>query len=172
MINKGTSRSRILSQTGLAAFLILGAPVGENLLHSSRAEGGWVYVKESPKLVVSPLPIPYQRKTAVTIAGSGFEPKQEVSLHIELGGVPSEISFMVKPRPVANEFGAFSTEWILDNEIRTKLLSPTAYTLRAEDENGSVLAHAPVVFVPEKKKEEKAKTGAKKDEPKKAEVKK
>lgn len=157
MINKGTSRSRILSQTALAAFLILGAPVGENMLRSSQAEGGWVYVKESPKLVVLPLPIPYQRKTAVTIAGSGFEPKQEVSLHIELGGVPSEISFMVKPRPVANEFGAFSTEWILDNEIRTKLLSPTAYTLRAEDENGSVLAHAPFVFAAEKKEAKKSK---------------
>jgi hypothetical protein len=157
MINKGNSRSRILSQSALAACLVLGAPVGENMLRSSQAEGGWVYVKESPRLVVSPLPIPYQRKTAVTIAGSGFEPKQEVSLHIELGGVPSEISFMVKPRPVANEFGAFSTEWILDNEIRTKLLSPTAYTLRAEDENGSVLAHAPFVFAAEKKEAKKGK---------------
>lgn len=157
MINKGTSRSKMITLAALGAFLVLGAPAVENLLRSSQAEGGWVYVKESPRLVVSPLPIPYQRKTAVTIAGSGFEPKQEISLHIELGGVPSEISFMVKPRPVANEFGAFSTEWILDNEIRAKLLSPTAYTLRAEDENGSVLAHAPFVFAAPKKEAKKDK---------------
>jgi hypothetical protein len=157
MINKGTSRSKMITLAALGAFLVLGAPAIENLLRSSQAEGGWVYVKESPRLVVSPLPIPYQRKTAVTIAGSGFEPKQEISLHIELGGVPSEISFMVKPRPVANEFGAFSTEWILDNEIRAKLLSPTAYTLRAEDENGSVLAHAPFVFAAPKKEAKQTK---------------
>ena len=157
MTDRRTSRARMFTKGALAAFLVLGAPTGENLLRSSQAEGGWVYVKEAPKLVVSPLPIPYQRKTVVTIAGSGFEPKQEVSLHIELGGVPSEISFMVKPAPVANEFGAFATEWILDNEIRAKLLSPTAYTLRAEDENGSVLAHAPFVFAAEKKEAKKGK---------------
>lgn len=157
MINKETTRSKMVTLATLAVFLVMGAMAGENLLRSSQAEGGWVYIKQSPTLIVSPLPIPYQRKTAVTIAGSGFEPKQEVSLHIELGGVPSEISFMVKPRPVANEFGAFSTEWILDNEIRAKLLSPTAYTLRAEDENGSVLAHAPFVFAAVKKEAKKDK---------------
>jgi hypothetical protein len=93
----------------------------------------------------------------VRISGSGFEPKQEISLQIELGGVPSDVSYMMKPRPVANEFGAFSSEWLLDGEIQGKLLSPTAYTLRAEDENGSVLAHAPLVLVAAKKEAKEVK---------------
>lgn len=155
MINTKRTRSKIIALAALAVFLIFGAVAGENILRSSLAEGGWVYIKESPKLIVSPIPIPYQAKTVVTIAGSGFEPKQEISLQIELGGVPSDISFMVRPRPVANEFGAFVTQWALGGEIKGKLLMPTAYTLRAEDENGNLLAHAPFVFAPPAKKAEK-----------------
>lgn len=139
----------------LAALLSVGLLAGGIFLRLPEAEGGWVYIKEQPSLVVSPFPVPYQRKTRVMIAGSGFEPKQEISLQIEMGGVPSDISFVVRPRPVANEFGAFSSEWIVDGEIGGKLLSPTAYTLRAVDENGFVLAHAPLVFVAAKKEEKK-----------------
>ena len=46
---------------------------------------------------------------------------------------------------------------LADFSIRAKLLSPTAYTLRAEDENGSVLAHAPFVFAAPKKEAKKGK---------------
>jgi hypothetical protein len=172
MTDNNKTPCRAVALAALAISLAVGMVMGENLLRSHQAEGGWVFIKQSPNLIVSPYPIPYQRKVRVMIAGSGFEPKQEISLQIELGGIPSDISYMLKPAPVPNDFGAFSSEWIVDGEIGGELLSPTAYTLRAEDENGFVLAHAPVVFVPEKKKEEKAKTGAKKDEPKKAEVKK
>jgi hypothetical protein len=139
----------------LAVLLSFGFLAGGNFLRSPQAEAGWVFIKEQPNLVLSPFPVPYERKTKVMIAGSGFEPKQEVSLQIEMGGVPSDISFMVKPRPVANEHGAFLSEWIVDAEIRAKLLDPTAYTLRAVDENGFVLAHAPLVFVAAKKEEKK-----------------
>jgi hypothetical protein len=135
----------------LAAFLAVGLLAGESWWQSPEAEGRWVFIKESPVLIVSPTPIPYVRKTTVRISGSGFEPKQEISLQIELGGVPTDISFMVRPRPVANEFGAFSSEWLLDGEIGGKLLSPTAYTIRAEDDNGSILAHAPFVLQAPKK---------------------
>jgi hypothetical protein len=154
---KTMTRNRALALAAWLAFLFAGILAGENLLRSSHAEGGWVYVKESPRLIVSPTPIPYERKTMVRISGSGFEPKQEISLQIELGGVPSDVSYMMKPRPVANEFGAFSSEWLLDGEIQGKLLSPTAYTLRVEDENGSVLAHAPFVLVAAKKEAKEVK---------------
>lgn len=156
MIDRKITRRKMVTLATAAVFLIVGAVTGENLLRSSQAQGGWVFIKESPKLIVSPMPIPYQRKTSVTIAGSGFEPKQEISLQIELGDVPTDISFMVRPRPVANQYGAFSSVWVLDGEVGRKLLSPTAYTLRAEDENGNVLAHAPFVFVEPKKDAKKA----------------
>lgn len=120
-----------------------------------QATGGWVYVKQQPSLVISPLPVAYKRKVKVMIAGSGFEPKQEIALHIVLGGVPSDISFLAKPKPEPNEYGAFATEWTINNEIRAKLLEPTAYTLEVVDEDGSVLANAPLVFVQEKKEAKK-----------------
>lgn len=72
------------------------------------------FYQQSPDLIVSPCPIPYQRKLRVMIAGSGFEPKQEISLQIELGGIPSDISYMLKPPPVPNELGVISSEWIVD----------------------------------------------------------
>lgn len=153
----------------LVGLLVAGLLAGESWLRSPEAEGRWVFIKEQPQLVVSPVPIPYQRKVRVMIAGSGFEPKQEIALQIELGGVPTDISYMLEPRPVPNEFGAFASTWIVDGEIQGKLLSPTAYTLRAEDENGFILAHAPLVFAAEKKKDPKAE--AKKDEAKKPEAK-
>lgn len=147
----------ILRSLALAAGIALVATafVGTAVFFPAKeATSGWVYVKEAPVLVVSPTPIPYKRREKVTIAGSGFEPNQEIELHIVMGGVPSDVSSIVKPDPKPNEYGAFASEWTLNREIRAKLLEPTAYTLEAVDENGTVLAHAPFVLekVEEKKK--------------------
>lgn len=103
-------------------------------------------VRSSPKLTVSPSPVPYERKTKVNIAGSGFAPNQELELQIPIGGVLTDISGMVKPAPKTNDQGAFSTQWILDNEIRGKLMEPTAYTLEVLNSEGKVLAKVPFVL--------------------------
>lgn len=163
MSDRKISSGKTVAATIFAVIFAIGLLAGESLLRAPEAEGRWVFIKDAPVLIVSPTPIPYARKTMVRISGSGFEPKQEISLQIELGGVPTDISFMVRPRPVANEYGAFSSEWLLDGEIGGKLLSPTAYTIRAEDENGSILAHAPFVLQAAKKDPKKeAKKEAKK----------
>jgi hypothetical protein len=124
---------------------------------------GWIYIKELPVLSVGPTPIPNTKGAKVTIAGVGFEPKQELGLRIKMGGVMSDVRHQVKPLPVTNEDGAFASEWVLDAE--TKLLGPGAHTLTAVNDNGEVLAHAPFVLAqPEKKKtkeKEKAKEKAK-----------
>jgi hypothetical protein len=151
MSNRKISTGKMVAASILAVVFAIGLLAGESLLRLPEAEGRWVFIKEAPILLVTPTPVPYQRKQIVRVSGSGFEPKQEISLQIELGGVPTDISYMVNPRPIPNEFGAFSSEWLLDGEIQGKLLSPTAYTLRAEDENGSILAHAPLVLVAPKK---------------------
>lgn len=147
MNNKLFSRGMLLA-AGIAFVVtaIFGSMV---FLPVEEAAGGWIYVKEQPKLVVSPLPIEYKRKVKVTIAGSGFDPEQDIELHIVMGGVPSDISTLVKPDLDVNEFGAFHVEWVLNREIRAKLLEPTAYTLEAVDGDGNVLAHAPFVLVKE-----------------------
>lgn len=148
-------KQRILGKAVLSvagAAFVAAAFVGSALfVPIPQAEAQWVFIKEQPSLAVSPLPVPYKAKAKVMIAGSGFEPKQEVNLQIAMGGVPSDISFLVKPRPVANQYGAFASEWILAGEIRRKLLEPTAYTLQAVDENGFVIAQTALVFMAEKK---------------------
>ncbi len=150
---KVVSRGLLLAA---GAIFVVGGFLGTAVFWPApEATGGWIYVKGEPSLTISPTPVPYKRKVKVTIAGSGFEPNQEVELHIVMGGVPSDISGLVKPEPEPNEYGAFMVQWTLNREIRAKLLEPTAYTLEAVDENGTVLAHAPLAFVEEKKEKKK-----------------
>ena len=128
----------LLFSSALAAGLATGCGQG--------ASGASFKAKTSPKLAVSPLPVPYERKTKVTISGSGFAPNQELELQIPIGGVPSDISAMVKPTPKTNDQGTFSTHWVLDNEIGAKLLEPTSYTLEVLNTDGKVLAKTPFVL--------------------------
>jgi len=117
---------------------------------SGDVSGGWIYVKEAPVLSVAPTPIPNTKGARVTIAGVGFEPKQELGLRIKMGGVMSDVRHQVKPLPMTNEEGAFASEWVLGAE--TKLLGPGAHTLSAVNDNDDVIAHAPFVLAqPEKK---------------------
>jgi hypothetical protein len=143
---------RIAAICGMA-FLIL-TVAGVYLVPRGDANGGWIYVKEDPVLRVAPTPIPNKKGVKVTIAGVGFEPKQELGLRIMMGGVMSDVRHQVKPAPMTNEEGAFYSEWTLGNELR--LLGPGAHTIAVVNEEGDVLAHAPFV-VAEAEKKAKAK---------------
>ena len=100
----------------------------------------------SKSLIVSPAVVSYGRGKKVLIAGAGFEPGQELSLYVEMGGVLSDISYLVKPAPVPNERGAFASVWTLEREIRHKLLEPTYYTIRVVDEESKTLRTAPFIL--------------------------
>jgi hypothetical protein len=109
-------------------------------------------------VAVSPTPVPYKRRVKVLIAGSGFKPKQELGIRVMMGGVLSDISFLVKPRPIVNEFGAFGSVWTLNREIRRKLVKAnTAYTVTIVDEDGNTLGTTPLVFDKAAKKKKKKK---------------
>lgn len=110
------------------------------------ASGTSMKAMSHAKVTISPSPVPYRRKVKVTISGSGFAPHQELELLMPIGGVPSDISTMVKPKPKTDANGAFSTVWILNNEIRGHLLEPTTYTLEVSNSDGEVLARTPFVF--------------------------
>jgi hypothetical protein len=131
------------------AFLIV-TVAGVYLAPRGDANGGWIYVKEDPVLRVAPTPIPNKKGAKVTIAGVGFEPKQELGLRIMMGGVMSDIRHQVKPAPTTNEEGAFASEWTLGNELR--LLGSGAHTISVVNEEGDVLAHAPFVVAEAEKK--------------------
>ncbi|MFQ5684215.1 MAG: hypothetical protein ACE5HC_13185 [Candidatus Binatia bacterium] len=109
-------------------------------------------------VAVSPTPVAYKKKVKVLIAGSGFKPKQELGIRVMMGGVLSDISFLVKPRPIANKYGAFASVWKLNREIRRKLVKPgTAYTITVVDQDGNSVGTAPLVFDKAKKKGKKKK---------------
>jgi hypothetical protein len=109
--------------------------------------------KNSPKLVITPAEVEYKRKVTVVFSGSGFKPKEELGIEVELGGVTSDVSFLMKPKPVVDERGAFSSKWVLDAEIRRKLFEPKTYGVEVVDASGTVLAKGRLAF---KKVDEKA----------------
>ena len=141
----------ISSTLALAFFLTLlgggsfSIPLGEVAI----AEAG-------PSVTIAPAPVK-PKKGSILIAGSGFKPKQELGIRVMMGGVLSDISFLVKPRPVANEFGAFASNWKLrGREFKRGLLKAgTAYTVYIVDEDGNTLATAPLVIDKGKKKKKK-----------------
>jgi len=141
---KNISTPMVLALGGLCLATTLGCSQGD--MSVMKASSASVMGMSSAKVMVSPSPVPYQRKVKVTISGSGFAPNQELELLMPIGGVPSDISAMVKPKPKTDARGAFSTVWILDNEIRGKLLEPTKYTLEVTNTDGEILAKAPFVL--------------------------
>ncbi len=146
--------SAVLGMTVAAVFFmtLLGggsflSPFGEVAI----AEAG-------PNVIVSPAPVK-PKKGKILIAGSGYKPKQELGIRVMMGGVLSDISFLVKPRPIANEYGAFASTWGLrGREFKRGLLKAgTVYTITIVDEDGNTLATAPLVFDKGKKKKKKKK---------------
>ncbi|MBI4522921.1 MAG: hypothetical protein HY695_03805 [Deltaproteobacteria bacterium] len=112
-------------------------------------------VASKPTVTISPSPVDYKRRVKVAISGSGFKPKQELGLLIVMGGAPSDIGALVKPKPVTNEKGEFSSVWVIDGEIRRKLLDPTSHTIEVTDEEWTPLARATLVFKKPEKEEKK-----------------
>ncbi len=131
-----------LTLLGGGSFL---SPIGEVAI----AEAG-------PNVSVSPAPVK-PKKGKILISGSGYKPKQELGIRVMMGGVLSDISFLVKPRPIANEYGAFASTWGLrGREFKRGLLKAgTAYTITIVDEDGNTLGTAPLVFEKAKKKKKK-----------------
>ena len=114
-----------------------------------------VAIAMGPELKVLPGKVDYKRRVKAFIMGSGFKPGQEVGLRIMMGGVLSDISYLVKPRPVANSNGAFGSVWTLNREIRRKLLTIGAHKITAVDEDGNELATTKITFKKVAKKKKK-----------------
>lgn len=104
-----------------------------------------------PRLVITPAQVDYKPKTKVVLEGSGFKPKQELGIEVEMGGTSSDVSYLLKPRPVTDEKGSFKSEWVLAGEI--KLLKPTTHKVAVVDQDGKVITTGTLDF---KKPEPKA----------------
>ena len=119
--------------------------------------GGSVALAAGAEVSVLPDKVEYKRNVPVFITGSGFKPNQELGLRIMMGGVLSDVSYLVKPRPVANANGSFASIWTLNREIRGKLLEVGKNTLTVVDEDGTELASGAINFVRAKASKKKKK---------------
>ena len=140
------------ARIGLVVILTL-ALGGFYLSPLGDAVAGWIYVKEGPTVTIGPTPVPNKPKTAVTIAGVGFEPNQELGLRLVMGGAMSDVRFQVKPEPKTDAEGNFAVIWTLNRELG--MLEPGAHKFMVVNEEGDVLAVAPLVIGPKAAKAKK-----------------
>ena len=119
---------------GLAGLSVLGCAGQQGVMKQ-----GPSFVVTTPVLVLSP-------GGKVAMYGTGFAPKQEVTLLFkDAGGGMSSIASVVKPPPVANQEGAWAGEWDLSSYVR--VLKPGTGMLTATDKDFNPLGQAPVVLV-------------------------
>ncbi len=118
---------------------ILGAAFFLSVLGSAVAQA-------EPEVTILPDKVEYKRNVQAVITGSGFKPNQEIGLRIMMGGVLSDISYLVKPRPITNKNGSFASIWTLNREIRRKLITLGSHDLTAVDEDGNELAVGKLTF--------------------------
>lgn len=146
------SGSGILTAWALALSLAIVSALGVfSLASAGQAKSN------TPQLVITPAEVEYRSKVTVVFSGSGFKPKQDLNIEVELGGAPSDVSWLMEPKPVPDANGAFSSKWVLDDEIRRKLFEPKTYTVEVVDADGKVLTQTPLVFKKAEGKAEKKK---------------
>ena len=147
--------ARISTILAIAFFLVVLGNVAPLPLLS----GGEQSVAQAAGAEVTILPkaVEYKRGAQVFISGSGFKPKQELGLRVMMGGVLSDVSYLVKPRPVPNSNGTFASVWSLNREIRRKLLALGANDFTVVDADGNTLAMGKLTF-----KKARSKKGKKK----------
>jgi hypothetical protein len=152
-------KERLARISGVVAIAFFLAVLGSGFsLPFSGESGVSVAIAGGPMVSVSPLPVK-PKKGKVSIAGSGFKPNQAIGIRIFMGGVLSDISYLVKPKvEKTNEFGAFGATWGLNREFKRKLLKAgTTYEIAVVDEDGNTLATAPFMVDKAAKKKGKKK---------------
>ena len=117
---------------------------------------GESFAQAGGNVTVLPEKVEYKRGP-VFITASGLKPNQEVGIRVMMGGVLSDVSYLVKPRPKTDSNGTFATVWSLNREIRRKLLEMGKNTLTIVDEDGNELATGTINFVKAKATKKKKK---------------
>jgi hypothetical protein len=99
------------------------------------------------------------KKTAgVVIMGAGFKPGQEVRLLFHTPtGLQSDIGYLLKPEPKADQAGSWTTTWSAGRYVSRKLIDPKGgvYKIVATDAEYNPIAHSTIFFQAAKKKKKK-----------------
>ena len=116
---------------------------------------GWVQAVRSdpgPTVEVDTPKVKMTKKAKVVIKGTGFKPGQEVRLVFTTAdGVKSDIGGYLKPEPVADKTGAWTTTWNCGTYIRRKLIKEGTYTITVTDNEYNHIVDASLAFYVEKK---------------------
>jgi len=108
---------------------------------------------EGPTVVMDPSPVlKLDKKTKVTIMGSGFEPGQEIRLLItQSDGSLSDIGDGLEPEPKANKSGVWATAWTVGAFSNKRIAKPGAYLMQVCDPDYKVITTIPFGYYDAKK---------------------
>jgi len=88
-----------------------------------------------------------EKNTKVLIEGSGFRPGQLIILvYTDPNGVLTNIGYALKPTPVADSKGEWSTTWNCWRYIRKKIINEGVSSIIATDDEYNIIAHDSVYF--------------------------
>ncbi len=108
------------------------------------------YQMSKPQVSVSPEKV--KGAGTLAISGSGFKANQKVAVMTMMGGVLSDISFLVKPKlKKADDQGAFTAKWKLKKRYG-KLLKTGSNPIIIVDKDGKELASSKFNYEKKKKK--------------------
>ena len=113
----------------------------------------------APVVIVGTPVIKFDKKAAVVIMGSGFQPGQEIRILVSTPGeAGSDLDGALKPDPEVNSTGTWATTWNAGMYIGKKIIDPGVAKITVTDAEYNPIAHT-AVFVQreEKPKEEKKK---------------
>ena len=98
------------------------------------------------KVATIPLVASLEKGSKILIAGSGFEPNQEIFIAVRSAdGLLTEISGRVDPPTFsANEDGAFAVTWDLSRWARRGIGAEGIYTLQVVNSNYELTASSPL----------------------------
>lgn len=127
----------------IIATLLVGGLIGCASTGKGKLKG--TVAVETPEVMMS-------KKAKVIIKGMDFKPGQEVRLLlITADGVTSDIGGYLKPAPVADQTGAWTTTWNCGRYIGRKLIKEGTYTITVTDPDYNPITEAPITFYAKKK---------------------
>ncbi len=143
-----TFRSK--SWLALVPLLLLGAVLAILLMQDQSASGNPAGPDTSPTVQWVPpiIDFPDVRRKGSWLIGSGFEPNQDITVQLIMGGVETDIAYLLSPVAVPDELGAFASAF----EVRPRIwkagqLVDGPVTINIRDfVTDELLTSAPLVF--------------------------
>ena len=108
---------------------------------------GDLSIPSEPPLVIAAMAVQMTKNAEVFIMGMGFDPGEEITiLYTDPNGVTADIGTYLKPKPVANKAGEWSTTWSCGQYVSKKLIKQGIAAIQVTDSDYNLLAHDSILF--------------------------